>query len=590
MDSMLLSKKTLSFAVTLAGALALSVVLSWTMRGTSRADVFPGEYSMEVRIPAANAALFEDFDIGARIDHGGEPAYQSTQWNIDYDETLIDIAGIASIVKDPAAPSACTSRNDNGTRFLVGCLSLAGPTLTYSGNAWTITAFCIAEGTANFTLTTVSQPTNVSDGTSPQPIHIHNDSIFCGPPPPTDTPTPTNTPPPATSTPTATPTRTPSPTATIDIPPSQNQFEQFAFEPAAFPNGSSLLDAIDVRMEAEISGGWNVVDSALVDVAGASQALSSLQRRNDDPNRRADLTGDDFIDLLDVMLALNAFGQFVTPNAFRNLTIDPSSYPNGAALLAAVDSQMENEIANDWDPVGSTVLTLDGSPKIVFGLQRRNIPKTVDVSGDLFADLTDVLIILQLFSTQLPPSTPVPLPPGPDRFRQSVHNPAAFPNSQALLAALDQVAEAEIAKGYDPADSALEDLDGSPRLVYSHARSLRRNRADLTGDNFIDLQDALVSLSQFGQFTPSIFDYAQVDPGDYGTLPSFLAAVDVAMEGQIALGRDVKDSTGISLDGDARVLFALQRHTIPPTADLNGDEFVDLVDTLIELQLFGTTP
>ena len=109
----------------------------------------------------------------------------------------------------------------------------------------------------------------------------------------------------------------------------------------------------------------------------------SLQRRNDDPNRRADLTGDDFIDLLDVMLALNAFGQFVTSNAFRNLTIDPSSYPSGAALLAAVDSQMENEIANDWDPVGSTVLTLDGSPKIVFGLQRRNIPKTVDVSGDL---------------------------------------------------------------------------------------------------------------------------------------------------------------------------------------------------------------
>ena len=200
-----------------SGGLAMSAITAKPAQADNA-----GGYSMEVRIAASQVALTDPFEIGVGIYDIPAP-YQSAQWNIDYDQTLIDIDSIAEIVKDPLAPAECTSKNDNGTRFLVGCVGLSGPTLTYSGNAWTITAFCIAAGTANFTLTLVS--TNVSDGTSAQTIHTHNDSIECGGAGPTDTPVPvvasatihprnTNTRTPKT----ATPTPSVTPAAVVETP------------------------------------------------------------------------------------------------------------------------------------------------------------------------------------------------------------------------------------------------------------------------------------------------------------------------------------------------------------------------------------
>jgi hypothetical protein len=592
-----------------AAAAALALATALLASRPSHADIVAGEYSLEVNITPTQADLGAQFTVKAGIFHEEIPSdctevptpfgcYQAVQWDINYDESLVSII---SMTRDSAsgAPTNCSTKNDNTTRVLLGCIDVTGPNLEYSGNAWNVVAQCNANGNAHFILQNTSgasASTFVKVGTTRQSIHTHDDSIFCGPPPPTDTPTltatptstasPTETPSP-TPTRTGTPTRTPTPTPTIPVPPGQDQFRQIVFDPGAAPSGQALLNGIDSQMEILIAEGWDVVDSTTLNLDDADRVVYSLQRSA--RPHRADVNGDNFIDLTDALLILKDFGK-PGISAFRHVVIDPDSQPNGQALLDEIDAQMEGFISQGWDVADSTTLTLDGNRRIVFGLQLHNIPPSSDVNADGIVDLTDAIIALALFNTTLAPVAPEPVPPGPNRFQQILFDPAAAPSGQALLNGIDSQMETRIAERWDVVDSTTLNLDNADRVVYSLQRSARPHRADVNGDNLIDLTDALLILKDFGKPGISAFRHAIIDPDSQPNGQALLNEIDAQMEGFISQGWDVVDSTTLTLDGNRRIVFALQLHNIPPSSDVNADGIVDLTDVIIALALFNTVP
>ncbi len=574
--------------VALATGVLVSALLVVNRAPTSSANIVPGEYSLEVGIAPTQANLSTPFTVNAGVYHTGL-AYQAVQWDIAYDASLIAI-DITGTSRDPAAPPACSTKSDNGIRVLLGCIDLSGPNLTYSGNVWRVAASCIANGTASFVLELVNTKTFVKIGSVLQPVHTHDDSIFCGPPPPTSTPTITDTPLPATNTPTrtptvtATPTRTPTATPTVDIPSGQNQFQQSLFDPASFATGNDLLSAAKTEMDGQIGAGWQVADLARADLFG-SQRLVYSQQRVDGPHR-SDVSGDNFIDLTDVLIVMQHFGQ-PGASSFRHVSIDPSPYPTGAQLLDAIDAQMEQAIIDGWNINGGTSIVLDGQPRLLYGEELRDPPPTADVNGDSVVDLTDALIVLLQFNTPLDPVTPSPLPPQPDRFRQ-VRTALASGSLDAFLADLDFMVEGQISNSWDPVDSDVMALDGSPALVSAFRRSVRPLRADLSGDHFIDLTDALMELNNFGQPGISAFKLIAVDPASEPNEAALVAAIDAAMEAQIVQGWNVVHSVELTLNASPRLVFGLELANIPASADLNGDGIVDLTDVLISMSLFGT--
>jgi hypothetical protein len=594
-----------------AAAAALAVAAALLASRPSHADIVPGEYSLEVNITPTQADLGAQFTAKAGIFYGETPSdcsvtptpfgcYQAVQWDIDYDESLVSVV---SMTRDTAsgAPANCATKNDNGTRVLLGCIDITGPNLEYSGNAWNVVFQCNASnpGNADFILENTSGATAstfVKVGTTREPIHTHDDSIFCGPPPATETPTPTATStstasatktPSGTPTRTRTPTRTPTPTPTIPVPPGQDQFQQVLFDPTAAPSGQAFLNGIESQMKTLIGQGWDVVDSTTLNLDGADRVVYSLQRSA--RPQRGDVNGDNFIDLTDVLLILQDFGKHET-STFRHVVIDPGSQPNGQALLNAIDAEMEGFISQGWDVVDSTTLTLDGNRRIVFALQLHNIPRSSDVDGDGIVDLADALIALSLFNTALPPVAPEPVPSGPDQFQQILFDPGAAPNGQAFLNGIDSQMETQIAQRWDVVDSTTLNLDNADRVVYSLQLSARPHRADANGDNFIDLTDALLILNDFGKHGISAFRHVVIDPDSQPNGQALLNEMDAEMEGFISQGWDVVDSTTLTLDGNRRIVFALQLHNIPPNSDVNGDGIVDLTDVMIVLSLFNTVP
>ena len=165
---------------------------------------------MELTTSAGSVAVGNTFVVNAGVVHDGSVgAYSAAQWSVGYDNTIVQYV---SSVKDAAGPAECISHSDNTVRTLLGCLSLAGPTMTFSGVAWNVTYTCIAPGPAALAFLGASPSTTtfVKIGTVVQPIHTHTVSVTCtGAALPTSTST-------ATATRTATPvaTNTPGPTAT----------------------------------------------------------------------------------------------------------------------------------------------------------------------------------------------------------------------------------------------------------------------------------------------------------------------------------------------------------------------------------------
>ena len=174
-------------------AVALVAFAAWLSSATSpaAADIRSGQYSMEVAVGETGVATGGQFAAYVGVYHSGGN-YAAVQWNVDYPETVVDVVSIA---KDPSAPPDCNATADNHSRVLLGCLTLdLGDPMTYSGNAWIIAFKCIANGTADITLSTGSQPTSVL--TAPETyasIHVHSDTVTCGaggPPPPPPPPPP----------------------------------------------------------------------------------------------------------------------------------------------------------------------------------------------------------------------------------------------------------------------------------------------------------------------------------------------------------------------------------------------------------------
>jgi len=215
-------------ALLAAVIIATAGVLMWSSRDTE-ADVVTGQYSMEVIIAETSDEVGgATFVAQLWIQHNffaqpgvcpDEPSgcYAAAQWNLDYDETLVDAgancsgaAACTQITRQAGSPTSCNQENDNGVRILTGCIDISGDNLGFSGRVFNIVFNCIGAGTANFTLTTGTQPTFVAtfDGTN-QPIHVHGDSITCTGGAVTNTPTATAT---------ATNTLTPTPTNTTQAP------------------------------------------------------------------------------------------------------------------------------------------------------------------------------------------------------------------------------------------------------------------------------------------------------------------------------------------------------------------------------------
>jgi hypothetical protein len=199
--SLIGQRRVIALLAALVAGLALAVVATRITQADERA----GEFSLEARIAPEQVAVGDTFTVELAIEHDGSTAYQAAQWSVQYNEGTVEVSSVAA---SPDAPAACHLSNDNGDRILTGCIVLGGPLLTYFGIAWDITARCIAEGWADFSVESgATGPVSfVSVGTGHLPSHLHSDSVWCGSsePGPTNTPTPTFVVPP-----TPTPTRTP---------------------------------------------------------------------------------------------------------------------------------------------------------------------------------------------------------------------------------------------------------------------------------------------------------------------------------------------------------------------------------------------
>ncbi len=172
----------------LIGLAALAFAAS-ALTGTARADIVAGQYSLEATPSASNVAVGGQFSIDVGIYHS-TGAYQAVQWALDYNSTVVDVVSIS----ESQMPGTCLT-NDNGDyRVYLGCLDLAGPTLTHSGKAFDVVFQCTADGTAALHLNTdPPSRTFVKIEDVPQPSHTHAGTVTCGagsstppPPPPGD--------------------------------------------------------------------------------------------------------------------------------------------------------------------------------------------------------------------------------------------------------------------------------------------------------------------------------------------------------------------------------------------------------------------
>ena len=195
--------------------LTLGIILGtgWGLLSVVRptsADIVSGQFSMELSTGATTVPLTNTFVVSAAVVHDGSVGlYSAAQWSVGYDNTVVQYT---SATANAAVAGSCFTKSDNGTRTLLGCLSLAGPTINYSGVAWDVTYTCVADGVTTFTLLGASPSTTtfVKIGTISQPIHAHNiATVTCGAGAPPPTPTQTST-----ATATATGTNTPTQTAT----------------------------------------------------------------------------------------------------------------------------------------------------------------------------------------------------------------------------------------------------------------------------------------------------------------------------------------------------------------------------------------
>ena len=181
-------------AGTLAAALAVAFALGPMLLfapATSQADT--GQYTLELTTPATSVAIGSTFVVAVAVLHDNSVgAYTAVQWSVNYNSVVVQFA---SATRDAQAPSECFSNSDNGTRTLLGCISLAGPTMTYSGVAWDLSYTCISKGSTTFTVETSATKSFVKIDANAQPLQTHNSSsVTCADAADVPTSAATNTP------------------------------------------------------------------------------------------------------------------------------------------------------------------------------------------------------------------------------------------------------------------------------------------------------------------------------------------------------------------------------------------------------------
>ena len=198
------------FSVTCAGE---GMVLTPTPTATST-PAFEGQYSLEMSSDAFRGSVVTGdtfvVSVGVFAD-GAVGPYQSVQWSVGYEPSLVAYVDVAPHV---GAPAQCTSTNDNHVRTLLGCFHFGGNNISYSGDAWDVTYRCVNPGPALFEflgLTPIATTFVSLHGNQHLPIEVVDGfDVMCLAPTatPTSTPTPTRT-----SVPTATNTPAPEHTA-----------------------------------------------------------------------------------------------------------------------------------------------------------------------------------------------------------------------------------------------------------------------------------------------------------------------------------------------------------------------------------------
>ena len=143
---------------------------------TASADIVAGQYSLSVTAPGI-VPVVSTFIAKVAVTHGGEPPYAAAQWRVNFSNTVITTA-VGVIAPSGGAPAECTSKSVTnagaGSLVNLGCLSLAGPTISYSGDVWDVEFTCAVAGVSQLVLVGNGVNTFVSDGTTVQPSHTHD--------------------------------------------------------------------------------------------------------------------------------------------------------------------------------------------------------------------------------------------------------------------------------------------------------------------------------------------------------------------------------------------------------------------------------
>jgi hypothetical protein len=275
-------------------------------------------------------------------------------------------------------------------------------------------------------------------------------------------------------------------------------------------------------------------------------------------------------------------------NQFLQLPIQPDDEANTAALLAAIDLAVENQIGMNWNAVDSAAVDLYDPDVILYGFQRSEVERRYDVNGDNLVDFTDVLIIADAFGD-----------PGTSHFQVQAYPLSSYSSLADLLTQTDALMETAIEDGWNIVDIESSDLYGVPSVLFHLQLRDPAPGPDVNGDNLVDFTDALLTSEFFNTELPPIvpqplppgperFRYLTFDPASAPSLTDFLAQIDFALEAEIAARWDPVASTYIDDGGSPQLVVALYESLRQHRADQNGDNLVDFSDVFFVVADFGS--
>jgi uncharacterized repeat protein (TIGR01451 family) len=168
------SKRFALFALVLMVAVAGTVFATTGDRAS--ADIVPGEHSLEVKGPGL-VQVGTNFTVLVANDHA-EPPFESVTWHIPYDPLVVSVVSMTPLIDNSNANCPSPSTSDSGVRVLLGCLSFAGDTITFSGDVFEVEFSCDAIGPTDISLNELLDTGLTATG-GPPAFHDHDPNIAC---------------------------------------------------------------------------------------------------------------------------------------------------------------------------------------------------------------------------------------------------------------------------------------------------------------------------------------------------------------------------------------------------------------------------